>query len=147
MKRILLAIVLLLVGTQLFAQAHEFILYSFPPASPLNWSTPLKLAYGAGLKGRMVFEHGKNKHTIGHCFMELKSPDGDRELTGSTTAPDAPSDADFVTKLGYGLGVLFAPMKGALDSSEKLDEELLQRYDTGKVIFLRFIINEEAYGE
>jgi hypothetical protein len=134
-----------LVGTQLFAQAHEFILYSFPPASPLNWSTPLKLAYGAGLKGRMVFEHGKNKHTIGHCFMELKSPDGDRELTGSTTAPDAPSDADFVTKLGYGLGVLFAPMKGALDSSEKLDEELLQRYDTGKVIFLRFIINEEAY--
>jgi hypothetical protein len=38
-------------------------------------------------------------------------------------------------------------MKGALDSSEKLDEELLQRYDTGKVIFLRFIINEEAYGE
>lgn len=127
------------------SSAHEFILYAFPPAVPLDWSTPLKLAYGAGLKGRLVFEHGKNKHTIGHCFMELKSPEGDRELTGSTTAPDAPSDADFITKHGYGLGVLFAPMKGALDSSEKLDGELLDRYKTGKVTFVRFIINKDAY--
>jgi len=125
--------------------AHEFILYAFPPAVPLDWSSPLKLAYGAGLKGRFVFEHGKNKHTIGHCFMELKSPDGDRELTGSTTAADAPSDSDFITKHGYGLGVLFAPMKGALDSTEKLDGELIDRYKTGKVTFVRFIINKKAY--
>lgn len=125
--------------------SHEFILYAFPPAVPLDWSSPLKLAYGAGLKGRFVFEHGKNKHTIGHCFMELKSPDGDRELTGSTTAADAPSDSDFITKHGYGLGVLFAPMKGALDSTEKLDGELIDRYKTGKVTFVRFIINKQAY--
>ncbi len=124
---------------------NEFIMYAFPPAVPLDWSTPLRLAYGAGIKGRLVFEHGKNKHTIGHCFMELKGADGERELTGSTTAADAPSDADFITKHGYGLGVLFAPMKGALDSSEKLDGELLDRYQTGKVTFVRFVINQEAY--
>jgi hypothetical protein len=124
---------------------HEFILYAFPPAADLNWASPRKLMWGAGIKGRMVFEHGKNKHTIGHCFMELKSPDGDRELTGSTTAPDAPSDADFITKHGYGLGVLFAPMKGALDKSEKLEEELHDRYQTGKAMFIRFIISEKAY--
>ncbi len=136
---------LLLIPTANAEQTCEFILYAFPPAVPLNWDTPLKLAYGAGLKGRMVFEHGKNKHTIGHCFMELKGPEGQRELTGATTAPDAPSDADFVTRHGYGLGVLFAPMKGALDSQEKLDSELLDRYQTGKVTFIRFIISRQAY--
>lgn len=145
MKKTLLIICLLLSATGLYAQAHEFILYAFPPATPLNWSSPLKLAYGAGLKGRLVFEHGKNKHTIGHCFMEMKGPDGHHELTGSTTSPDAPSDADFITKHGYGLGVLFAPMKGALDSSEKLAGELEQRYQTGKAMFIRFIVNEQAY--
>jgi hypothetical protein len=145
MRKLLIFSLFLFLSSQLFAQAHEFILYSFPPATPLNWSSPLKLAYGAGLKGRLVFEHGKNKHTIGHCFMELKGPNGERELTGSTTAPDAPSDADFITKHGYGLGVLFAPMKGALDKSEKLDAELKDRYKTGKVTFFRFLINEQAY--
>ncbi len=133
--------------TQLDAQPaqNEFILYAFPPAVPLDWSTPLRLAYGAGLKGRFVFEHGRNKHTIGHCFIELIGKDGSRELTGSTTAADAPSDSDFITKHGYGLGVLFAPMKGALDSSEKLDSELIDRYKTGKVTYVRFILNDQAY--
>lgn len=146
MKKLLLAFLLLTIfATPSVAQNYEFILWAFPPAVPLDWSSPLKLAYGAGLKGRFVFEHGKNKHTIGHCFMELKGPNGEHELTGSTTAADAPSDADFVTKHGYGLGVLFAPMKGALDSSAKLQQELLDRYKTGKVTFLRFIINKDAY--
>lgn len=146
MKKLLLAFLLLTIfATPSMAQNYEFILWAFPPAVPLDWSSPLKLAYGAGLKGRFVFEHGKNKHTIGHCFMELKGPNGEHELTGSTTAADAPSDADFVTKHGYGLGVLFAPMKGALDSSAKLQQELLDRYKTGKVTFLRFIINKDAY--
>ncbi len=146
LKRSLMFLMLLLAMTApLHAQNYEFILYAFPPATPLDWSSPLKLAYGAGLKGRLVFEHGKNKHTIGHAFMELRK-DGKRvELTGSTTAADAPSDADFITKHGYGLGVLFAPMKGALDCSEKLDGELIDRYKTGKVMYIRFIINEKAY--
>ena len=144
-KLLFLILVIFLSNCPVSAQNYEFVLYSFPPAVPLDWSSPLKLAYGAGLKGRLVFEHGKNKHTIGHCFMELKGPNGEHELTGSTTAPDAPSDADFITRHGYGLGVLFAPMKGALDSSEKLSKELLDRYKTGKMTFLRFIINKEAY--
>lgn len=144
-KVVLLIAVFLFTSTIVSAQTYEYILYAFPPATPLNWSSPLKLAYGAGLKGRLIFEHGKNKHTIGHAFMELRK-DGKRvELTGSTTSPDAPSDAEFITKHGYGLGVLFAPMKGALDLSEKLDGELIDRYKTGKVMFIRFIINERAY--
>jgi hypothetical protein len=144
-KKLFLTLFITLFLSPCFAQGYEFILYSFPPGAPLNWSSPLKLAYGAGIKGRLKFEHGKNKHTIGHCFMELKGPDGYRELTGSTTAPDAPSDSDYVTKHGYGLGVLFAPMKGALDRSEKLDSELKQRYGTGKMTFLRFLINKKAF--
>ncbi|EKD83716.1 MAG: hypothetical protein ACD_39C00498G0004 [uncultured bacterium] len=144
-KCLLLMVLFIGLSGHVMAQNYEFILYAFPPAASLDWSSPLKLAYGAGLKGRLVFEHGKNKHTIGHCFMELRK-DGKRvELTGSTTAADAPSDADFITKHGYGLGVLFAPMKGALDNSDKLDGELIDRYKTGKVMFIRFAINEQAY--
>lgn len=125
--------------------AQEFVLYAFPPAADLNWNSPLSLAWGAGVKGRFSFQHGKAKHTIGHCFMELIGADGTRELTGMTTAPDAPSDSDYITKKGFGLGVLFAPLQGALDASQKLDGELKKRYETGKVAFFRFRISQAQY--
>ncbi len=144
-KTVFIILALFVVSGLQLGFAQELTVYSFPPAVPLDWSSPLKLAFGAGVKGKLVFEHGKNKHSIGHCFMELTGPNGEREITGMTTAPDAPSDADFITKHGYGLGVLFAPMKGALDDGKKLDGELKDRYKTGKVTFLKFKVTNEMY--
>lgn len=145
-RRVFLAVLLAMVLGWSPCSAQEFVLYAFPPAADLNWNSPLSLAWGAGVKGRFSFQHGKAKHTIGHCFMELIGADGTRDLTGMTTAPDAPSDSDYVTKKGYGLGVLFAPLQGALDSSLKLDGELKTRYETGRVAFFRFRISQAQYG-
>lgn len=146
MKRVFLIFsFLVLMSLPVCAADNYLTIYAFPPSAHLDWSSPLKLAYGAGIRGRLSFEHGKSKHTIGHCFIELNGSDGFRALTGSTTAPDAPSDSDYITKRGYGLGVLFAPMKGALDNSNKLDRELKMRYKTGKVFFMKLKISQKAF--
>ncbi len=144
-RRFLLAVLTVMVLGWSPCLAQEFVLYSFPPAAELNWKTPYTLAWGAGVKGRLTFQHGKAKHTIGHCFMELIGTDGTRDITGMTTAPDAPPDVDFITKKGYGLGLLFAPMQGAFDPSQKLDAELKGRYETGRVAFFRFRISQAQY--
>lgn len=120
------------------ASAQELTVYTMPPPRSLNWSTPLSLAFGAAVGNRFTFSHIKHKHTFGHVFIELRGPNGERELTGSTTAPDAPSDADYVTKRGYGLGVLFAPLQGALETPESLDPQMLDRYQTGRMAFMTF---------
>jgi len=101
-------LVLILATGQVTAQ--ELTLYTFPPPRDLNWKSPQSLAFCAAVGNRLVVTHLKHKHTFGHVFIELKG-DGYHELTGSTTAPDAPADAEMITKHGHGLGVFFAPLK------------------------------------
>ncbi len=135
---ILVACVLLVVPE---LQAQELTLYTMPPPGHLDWSSPRGLMFDAAIANRLTFTHIKHKHTFGHCFIELRGPNGERELTGSTTAPDAPSDADFVTKKGYGLGVFWADFHGALDPAESLDAQLPDRYKSGRIGFIVFKIN------
>lgn len=127
------------------AVAQELTLYTFPPPRPLNWASPFTLSFGAGVGNRFTFSHIKHKHTFGHVFIELRGPNGERWLTGSTTAPDAPSDADYVTKRGYGLGVLFTGLQGALDPAPGLDAELVDRYQSGRVAFMTFKLKPATF--
>ncbi|MFZ2958204.1 MAG: hypothetical protein WA705_15050 [Candidatus Ozemobacteraceae bacterium] len=126
-------------------QAQELTLYTMPPPGHLDWSSPRSLMFDAAVANRFTFSHIKHKHTFGHVFIELRGPNGERELTGSTTAPDAPSDADFITKKGYGLGVFWADFHGALDPAEGLDAQLIDRYKSGRVGFITFKINEAMW--
>jgi hypothetical protein len=135
-------LVLILAAGQVSAQ--ELTLYTFPPPRDLNWKSPQSLAFCAAVGNRLVVTHLKHKHTFGHVFIELKG-DGYHELTGSTTAPDAPADAEMITKHGHGLGVFFAPLKGALDPKEGLEKELVERYKSGRVAFIRFKLNPTTF--
>jgi hypothetical protein len=124
--------------------AQELTLYTMPPPRDLNWKNPQTLAFGAALGNRLVLTHVKHKHTFGHVFIELKG-EGYHELTGSTTAPDAPADAEMITKHGHGLGVFFAPLKGALDPKEGLEKELVDRYKSGRVAYIRFKLSPSTF--
>lgn len=124
---------------------QQLTVYTMPPPHHLDWSSPRTLIFGAAIANRFTFSHIKHKHTFGHCFIELNGPRGERELTGSTTAPDAPSDADFITKEGYGLGVLFADFKGALDTPGSLDPQMSDRYKTGRIGFITFKLSQAQY--
>lgn len=126
-------------------QAQELTLYTMPPPRSLNWDSPWTLAFSAAVGNRFTFTHIKHKHTFGHVFIELKGPNGERELTGSTTAPDAPSDSDKITKEGYGLGVFWADLKGTLETPESLDPQMADRYKTGRIAFITYKLHPKTY--
>ncbi len=138
-----IVVALLMVVSEL--QAQELTLFTMPPPRSLNWASPWTLAFDAAVGNRFTFTHIKHKHTFGHVFIELKGPNGERELTGSTTAPDAPSDSDKVTKEGYGLGVFWADLKGALETPESLDPQILDRYKSGRIGFITFKLHPKTY--
>ena len=125
--------------------AQELVLYTMPPPGSLDWSSPRSLVFGAAVANRLTFTHVKHKHTFGHVFIELRGPDGQSEFAGSTTAPDAPSDADFITKHGYGLGVFFANFRGALDTRESLVPQIADREKSGRLGFITFKLNRAQY--
>lgn len=122
--------------------AYELTLYSMPSPREINWKSPRGLSM-ASLLNRFTFRHVKNKHAIGHVFVEL-SHEGESLFTGSI--PDAENSSQkWVMKDGYGLGILFAPIEGRLDNSDGLKEEVADRYKSGRIGFIRFLINEDTY--
>lgn len=127
------------------AVAEELVLYTMPPPHNLDWSSPRSLVFGAAVANRFTFSHIKHKHTFGHVFVELRDAAGNSDFAGSTTAPDAPSDADFITKQGYGLSVFFANFKGAIEGKESLIPQINDRYKSGRIGFVVFKITPRQY--
>ena len=133
---------ILFAGTFEPVVAQELTLYSMPSPREIDWSSPMSLARGS-LLNRLTFHHVKHKHAIGHVFIELRDKNG-AVFTGSVPAKENSSQR-WVLKEGYGLGILFAPIEGALDSSEGLQAELVDRYQSGRIGFIRFLLNQQTY--
>lgn len=126
------------------ASAQELTLFSMPSPREINWKTPRGMTL-TSLTNRLTFKHVKTKHAIGHVFISLSHEGRDEfEMTGSAPIKDSGME-NMVLKEGYGLGILFADIKGALEPAEKLLKELPDRAKSGRIAFIRFLLSEETY--
>lgn len=125
------------------AVAFELTLFSMPSPREIDWSKPASLARTA-ITNRLTLQHFKHKHAIGHVFVELTDGGQRRFLGGMIPAPDA-GMGDLVLKQGYGLGILFTPVKGQFDSPEGLEGELKDRYKSGRIAFIRFELSAATF--
>lgn len=124
--------------------AQELTLYSMPSPREINWESPKGLTV-TSLTNRLTFQHIKAKHAIGHVFISLTHKEKDEfVMTGSAPTKDSGMQ-NMVLKEGYGLGILFADIKGALESSEKLLGELPARAKSGRISFIKFKLSESNY--
>ncbi len=93
----------------------------------------------------MNFQHVNAKHAIGHVFIGLRHEKRDEFLlTGSAPTKDAGME-NMVLKEGYGLGILFADIKGALEPTVKLLAEIPDRAKSGRIAFIKFKLNDANY--
>jgi len=146
MKRyvsILAAVLVLFVLLTGGAGAQELILYSMCPPRSLDWSSPRGLALGA-IGNQFTFIHRDHKHAIGHVFVELKNGD-EREMAGSVPTGDSNSDKNMIFKDGFCLGILFADIKGRLETAVDLDPQIPDRYKSGRIAFISFKLSAENY--
>ena len=127
----------------LAAQAQELTLFTMCPPRSINWSSPRSLAFGA-MTNNLTFFHMNHKHAIGHVFIELKNGE-ERIMAGSTPGNDSRSDSDLIFKDKIGLGILFHPFKGRIETAQDLDQQVQDRYKTGRIAFIRFLISPEMY--
>jgi len=126
------------------APAQELTLYAMCPPHSMNWSSPRSLMF-ATVANKLTFIHMKNKHSIGHVFIELKNGE-ERLMAGSV--PTGNSNADnkrMLLKEGVGLGILFAPMPGCLETAADLDPQLPDRFHSGRIAFVNFKLSQATY--
>lgn len=125
-------------------QAQELTLFTMPSPREINWETPRGMTLSS-LTNRVTFRHVKTKHAIGHVFVALSHKDKDEfVMTGSAPIKDSGME-NMVLKEGYGLGILFADIKGALEATEKLMSEIPDRAKSGRIAFIRFKLSESNY--
>ncbi|HNX74702.1 MAG TPA: hypothetical protein PLM07_08960 [Candidatus Rifleibacterium sp.] len=126
------------------AIAQELTLFTMPAPRKIDWSSPRSLLTSA-VTNNLTFKHRSHKHAIGHVFIQL-SHTGRKEmiLTGSVPSPEDDS-SNKVLKQGYGLGILFSDMAGRLEKTEDLQAEIVDRFESGRIAYIRFKLSEANY--
>jgi len=120
---------------------NELTLYFFPSPYKMDWGSPQRLAKSV-LKNTFMPTKYLLRHSIGHVSTELNCEnDGYYHLSGMTTK-DKTEDRDLLLKKKIGLGVVFYPMKGMLQSQKEVKDDLEDRYKKGRMNWLTFKISK-----
>jgi len=124
--------------------AQELTLYTMPSPREINWKTPRGLLVSA-ITNNLTLKHRNAKHAIGHVFIQLSHQQrGELILTGSVPRPEDDSKTK-ILKQGYGLGILFTDMLGRLENTEDLLKEIPARFESGRIAYIRFKLNDANY--
>jgi len=120
----------------------ELVIYLFPAPADIDYGGPRSLLVSFVKAGLDFTEKSDVKHAIGHAFIRLRS--GDEEVLTGQTTDGSWEEADVVRKHGYGLGYLGTTFIGRLDDAESLTEELEDRFETGEMVYIRFLLSRET---
>lgn len=142
-RRIVWITILMLISIVATASAQELTLYTMCPPRSMNWNSPRGLAFGA-VGNQLTFIHRQHKHAIGHVFVELKN-ETEREMAGSVPSGGSSENRDMILKLGYCMGILFADIKGRLETAADLDPQIPERYESGRIAFITFKLSKSTY--
>lgn len=125
--------------------SDELVLYLIPSPHGLNWDSPKKMFFSTA-KQKLTLRHVSAKRSIGHVLVELrsKSEPNSRMITGMRQTEDA-DEMGLVLKKGYGMGVIFADLKGRLETTEELIPQLEKRYKSGRISYIRFRISPPTF--
>ncbi len=122
-------------------EGAELFVYTIPCPHGTDWSSPRSLLK-SGIFNQVSIKDPK-KHAIGHMFIRLRIPGRPDVITGMTTLSQT-EEKDLVLKHGYCLGVLTADLVGKFDDSKKLEDELVQRFPSGLVSYVRFLLHPDT---
>ena len=122
--------------------ADEMVVYVIPAPVKINYGSPRAMLLSFVAAGLDFTEKSDTKHLIGHVFFRLRSG-GKEVLTGQTT-DGSQEEKDVVYKHGYGLGYLGTAFIGRLDDGSKLRRELEDRFRTGEMAYMRFLLSPDV---
>ena len=124
-------------------QAQELTIYNIPSSETLNWKSPQKIFFSILGSQFGKSPYGKLKHPVGHAVVELK--DSSRVALIGITAVSKLRMFDKVLRQGYGLGILFAFIKGKLEQADVNTSDITKRCKNGDVAFIKYQISQEGW--
>lgn len=122
--------------------SQELIIYTFIPASPINYDTP-KTAFSSRLRNTVSFRHPIRSHPVGHLVIELRK-DTLYEVSGYSANEMFKVYKAYLMN-GIGLGVLFMPVPARIESIAHDAPQLVHRRKSGRMSYLRFKVSDEAF--
>ncbi len=124
------------------AQDYELTLYTIPPRHVIDFASPRSMFFSAA-RNVFVMHRSLPRFNMGHVFIELKSDD-EYLITGSSKERTLFLGGKEFLK-GYGLGLLFHPFPGRLDTKERLLYKMSFRYHTGNIRFITFKLQKTTF--
>lgn len=118
-------------------------LFIIPPPQPLDWSTPSNLTRSIARNFGIQLFHPPG-HYVGHVNVELRTPDGNTELTGQTSDSDVQYHLSVLTH-GMGFGSIVAnSCAGRLFRANEILKEHRLRFRTGEIRIVHFLIGDKT---
>ncbi len=115
-------------------------LYFFPTQYKFEWDSPQILAKSV-IRNNFLPSKYKYRASIGHVSVELKCGEYFYDHTGMTTL-DKNEDTDLVLKKKIGLGVMFYPMAGKLQTISEITKDIKERMGGEDISWVKYKINE-----
>lgn len=122
---------------------HELTIYVMPTMYPLDWSAPSKL-YNSMKSTYLKTVALPDNYLLGHVAVGLKTPLLQETLLIAQSSSSLEEKLDLIMKQKVGFGILGAPMKGRIESTEELTHKLEVYARRNKLAFIRFKINQIA---
>lgn len=123
---------------------NELLLYSVPSYRPLDWKSPSSLLKST-LNSFVLSKCTKKTYSVGHMIIVINTPMADSSVRMAMKSTSNSEKIRLFIKDGVGLGILAAPMRGRLETSNEISEFLAYYQKSNKRIsFLRYILNDKS---
>lgn len=120
-------------------ETSPYLTLYFYPSPGLDWSSPWSLTYST-IRNNFIVK----RRRLGHVSIRLFQSETDQHLVGMTQE-DGREGRKELFLCGYGMGILFHPFKGKLETRADLEDELQERAHQGKLSYLKVKIRPDQY--
>lgn len=124
-------------------QSHEITLFVMPTLHPLDWSGPAQLLESAKSCYLKTMTQSDN-YLIGHLAVGIKSSLVSNPYYIAQASSSMQEKLNLIYKQKIGLGILGAPMKGRLETTDELAHKFKIYTQRKKLAFIKFKINQTA---
>lgn len=124
---------------------NELTIYGIPTYKPIKWWAPKVLAW-SGIMAGWKAQKAEVTHPIGHAMVEIRCAafegNPERLVYGAMTTQSGDNqERKLILEEKVGLGLLFTPLAGRLETGVDLIPEINNRSKNGQLRFLKIAVN------
>ena len=139
-----LLILTFILMTGVFSFSQDLFIYVVPPPAEISWNSPRDLMRTT-VVNQVKQSMGLSSYALGHIYVGLEHEEKGEQMWTGMTRDENNTASRKVLREGYGMGILFADIKGRLQETEEVVNSIREIEESGESTYLRFSLSEENY--